>query len=253
MALDDLRNQTSFGSYAGGETSSGQASGSFEASPSKTDTGNWSQSEQAGSDLNLQRSQSAVALNELLRQHDLAGGAVDNLILQTGDYASLGGSASPPLAEQPSLGPIRTLMVIDQSVADWRNLAVHTPFDAELLLLERQRNGVKQISDFLGQGQLAGSRPIDTMAIVSEGSSAKLQLGNGSLESANLADYSDELRGWRAALSPDADILLFGCNVGAGSAGASFVQQLAQLTGADIAASDDRTGNSQLGGDLIIF
>uniref|UniRef100_UPI004047FB1E DUF4347 domain-containing protein n=1 Tax=Cyanobium sp. TaxID=2164130 RepID=UPI004047FB1E len=252
MALDDLLNQNPFDGDAGGHQGSGQGSGSFEASPSKTDTTSWSQTQQAGSDLDLDRSQSAVALNELLRQHDLTDGAVDSLILQTDDYASLGGSASPLLAEQPSFGPIRTLMVIDQSVDDWRNLVVHAPFDAELLLLDRQRDGVQQISDFLGQQQLAGSRPFDTVATVSEGSSAKLQLGNGSLERTNLDRYADQLRNWGPALSPDADILIFGCNVGAGSAGASFVQQLAQLTGADIAASDDRTGNSQLGGDLLL-
>jgi hypothetical protein len=71
MALDDLLNQNPFSSDAGSQTGAGKASGSFEASPSKTDTGNWSQTEQAGSDLDLHRSQSAVALNELLRQHDL--------------------------------------------------------------------------------------------------------------------------------------------------------------------------------------
>ncbi len=252
MALDDLLNQNPFASDAGFHQGSGQASGSFEASPSKTDTGSWSQTQQAGSDLDLHRSQSAVALNELLRQHELTDGAVDSLILQTGDYASLGGSASPLLEEQPSFGPIRTLMVIDQSMADWRNLVVHAPFDAELLLLDRHRDGVQQISDFLGQQQLAGSRPFDTVAIVSEGSKAKLQLGNGSLESSNLADYSEKLRSWGAGLNPDADILIFGCNVGAGSEGAGFVHQLAQLTGADIAASNDRTGQGERGGDMLL-
>ena len=252
MALDDLLNQNPFASGAGFHQGSGQASGGFDASPSKTDSGNWSQKQQTGSDLDLHRSQGAVALNELLRQHELTDGAVDSLILQAGDYASLGGSASPLLEEQPSFGPIRTLMVIDQSMADWRNLVVHAPFDAELLLLDRRSDGVKQISDFLGQQQLTGSRPFDTVAIVSEGSKAKLQLGNGSLESGNLADYSDQLRGWGAGLKPDADILIFGCNVGAGSEGAGFVRQLAQLTGADIAASNDRTGNSQQGGDLLL-
>ena len=41
-------------------------------------------------------------------------------------------------------------------------------------------------------------------------------------------------------------IIFFHCNVGQGTEGTAFVQQLAQLTGADIAASDDLTGQ---GGD----
>jgi len=60
------------------------------------------------------------------------------------------------------------------------------------------------------------------------------------------------LRGWGAGLKPDADILIFGCNVGAGSEGAGFVQQLAQLTGADIAASNDRTGQGERGDNMLL-
>ena len=56
MALDDLFNQNPLAGDAGFQQGPGQASGGFEASPKKTDTGNWSQSEQAGSDLDLHRS-----------------------------------------------------------------------------------------------------------------------------------------------------------------------------------------------------
>jgi hypothetical protein len=58
-----------------------------------------------------------------------------------------------------------------------------------------------------------------------------------------------QLKAWGAALSADADILLYGCNVGADAAGKAFVNLLAQATGADVAASDDLTGNAALGGD----
>jgi hypothetical protein len=49
------------------------------------------------------------------------------------------------------------------------------------------------------------------------------------------------LQGWRNALSEKADIVLYGCDVAAGS-GSDFVDRLGELTGADIAASTDRTG-----------
>ncbi|MBQ4783340.1 DUF4347 domain-containing protein, partial [Pectobacterium versatile] len=48
-----------------------------------------------------------------------------------------------------------------------------------------------------------------------------------------------------AALTESGDLLLYGCEV-AQSSGQSFVSLLAQITGADIAASNDTTG---LGGD----
>ncbi|HBY80779.1 MAG TPA: hypothetical protein DEG47_28065, partial [Cyanobacteria bacterium UBA11148] len=44
-------------------------------------------------------------------------------------------------------------------------------------------------------------------------------------------------------------LLIYGCNVAAGDAGAEFIQKLHQLTGVQIAASAKRTGNTQQGGD----
>jgi len=45
------------------------------------------------------------------------------------------------------------------------------------------------------------------------------------------------------------DILLYGCNVGAGAEGLAFVESVARLSQADVAASDDVTGSAALGGD----
>jgi len=57
------------------------------------------------------------------------------------------------------------------------------------------------------------------------------------------------LAAWREALSPDADLLIYGCSVAAGSDGIGFVHALSELTGADVAASDDATGSAAAGGD----
>ncbi|MFN6447417.1 MAG: FG-GAP-like repeat-containing protein [Nostoc sp. DedSLP05] len=67
------------------------------------------------------------------------------------------------------------------------------------------------------------------------------------LNSNNLDDYSTQLQQWRNYLTDDADILLYGCNVA--SSDTSFIQLLSQITGADVAASDDITGSTELGGD----
>ncbi|MEG4144290.1 DUF4347 domain-containing protein, partial [Microcoleus sp. Pol7_B1] len=65
--------------------------------------------------------------------------------------------------------------------------------------------------------------------------------GSATLNSDNLPQYESQLQGWRNALSDKADIVLYGCDVAAGS-GSDFVDRLGELTGADIAASSDRTG-----------
>ena len=50
-------------------------------------------------------------------------------------------------------------------------------------------------------------------------------------------------------LSENADLLIYGCNFAEGQVGENAADTLANLTGADIAASDDLTGHASLGGD----
>lgn len=74
-------------------------------------------------------------------------------------------------------------------------------------------------------------------------------MGNGPLFSGNLEQYQAQLKAIGAALGADGDLLLYGCDVGAGEAGAQFLQALAQLTDADVAASNDSTAGAARGGD----
>jgi RNase P/RNase MRP subunit p29 len=60
------------------------------------------------------------------------------------------------------------------------------------------------------------------------------------------------LQSWANALGVDADILFYGCNLAGSSAGKELVDNIARLTGADVAASDDLTGHSLLGGDWVL-
>ena len=65
----------------------------------------------------------------------------------------------------------------------------------------------------------------------------------------DLYKYADALAAVGSHLGESGDILLYGCNVAASAAGQSFVQDLARLTGADVAASDDLTSAAVLGGN----
>lgn len=62
-------------------------------------------------------------------------------------------------------------------------------------------------------------------------------------------EYADELAVIGQALADSADLLIYGCNFGEGVLGKEAAARLAELTGADIAASDDPTGSAALGGD----
>jgi Domain of unknown function (DUF4347)/Bacterial Ig domain len=144
-----------------------------------------------------------------------------------------------PLALAQSIAS-RSLLFIDSSVtgADtWMK-------QPGAYLLDPGRDAIAQISQVL-----AGLKDVASVQIVSHGRSGGLFLGQDWVDVAALQNRASEIRQWQSALTQDADILLFGCEVAAGSLGQDFVAVLAQLSGADVAASDDLTGNQALGGD----
>ncbi|NQW38261.1 MAG: DUF4347 domain-containing protein, partial [Cyanobacteria bacterium] len=226
--------------------------GDIGSNSSEPGSGDWTNPKQAGLDGDLQRSQQAVALNELLQEQGLEGAAVDALV-QGGSYGELGGASDDPLISEVAPPPLAlSLVVLDQSLQNWRELAVSAPADAELLVLDQAADGVSQISDYLLQQRLDGQGSYSSLAIVSAGADGLLQLGNGTLEAANLSSYGDQLRTWADSLTSGADLLLFGSNVAASAAGVSFVQELASLTGTDVAASRDSTGATEQGGNVVL-
>ena len=117
-----------------------------------------------------------------------------------------------------------------------RQFIVHT--------LDSQSDGIAQISAILAE-----QTEVDAVHIVSHGSEGSISLGNSGLNSANLDDYSDAISGWTAAFTDDTDILIYGCDLAGNFAGQSLTTALSEITGADVAASDDDTGQADLGGD----
>ena len=151
-------------------------------------------------------------------------------------------SATNIIDEQPVLGnsPSKSIVFIDSGLDDYQALADGVHPGAEIIILDENGNGVEQITTKLQTIAAAGGT-VDQVHILSHGNSGSLQLGSATLNSDNLPEYESQLQGWRNALSDQADIVLYGCDVAAGS-GTDFVDRLGELTGADIAASSDPTG-----------
>lgn len=147
------------------------------------------------------------------------------------------------LSAQRNVTSRRSIVFVDIRVPDYEKLLVGIEPGTEIVILDSQQDGVTQISNHL-QG-----KQYSALHILSHGSAGSLQIGNGYLGIANLSSYQSQLQQWKDALTEDADILLYGCDVAAEDVGSAFVQQLGQLTGADVAASNDLTGNAGLGGD----
>jgi glucose/arabinose dehydrogenase len=135
------------------------------------------------------------------------------------------------------------LVFIDAALADLDTL-IKSFGNAEVVLLDRHSDGIAQITNVLDR-----STNVASVRIVSHGSAGNVLLGDSHLNLGNLQDYQTKLQQWHQALAPGADILFYGCNVGAGAIGLEFVRAVSEMTGADVAASNDITGKAALGGD----
>ena len=94
---------------------------------------------------------------------------------------------------------------------------------------------------------LAGRRDIGAIHVVSHGSDGSPSLGDSRLSAYNIERYLDHIAGWKDALADGADLLIYGCDFAASAQGREMDGSLSALTGADVAASSDKTGARSLG------
>ena len=105
-------------------------------------------------------------------------------------------------------------------------------------------NGLDHITN-----TLSGYAKLSAIHIISHGAPGLVRLGTGELNAASLTRNAGQIGGWGDALTPHGDILLYGCSIAEGEPGLALVDQIAELTGADVAASADATGAVSLGGN----
>ncbi|HJY77841.1 MAG TPA: DUF4347 domain-containing protein, partial [Burkholderiales bacterium] len=98
--------------------------------------------------------------------------------------------------------------------------------------------------------ELAARQDVSAVHIISHGSDGAVYLGSSVLDLQSLNARSGELAAWGNSLTPDADLLIYGCDVAQTAVGQALVEQLAAVTGADVAASTNLTGSAALGGDF---
>ena len=100
--------------------------------------------------------------------------------------------------------------------------------------------------------ELARRSDIGAVHLLSHGQEGTVRLGNALLDESTLLQRAGEIAGWSQALAAGADLLVYGCDVAAGSDGEALINDLAMLTGADVAASTDPTGAAARGGDWVL-
>lgn len=142
------------------------------------------------------------------------------------------------------------IVFIDASVADADKLVTDLQAQqaagraVEIVRIAADEDGIAVIGQVL-----QGRSDVGAVHLVSHGTDGTVHLGGTVLDQTALFQRAGEIAAWGDALGPDADLLIYGCGVAAGDEGRAFVQDLAALTGADVAASSDATGAAAAGGD----
>ncbi|WP_341218582.1 cadherin-like domain-containing protein, partial [Neptunomonas phycophila] len=141
------------------------------------------------------------------------------------------------------------LIVIDAGVENQTELlsqitSHNTPTAYEIVYLNADENGLEQLSSIV-----TNYEEISAIHLLSHGNSTGLQLGNSWVTQQTLTEQADLLAQWGASVTENADLLIYGCDLLSTDDGVAFAELFQQLSSMDVAASDDTTGASDLGGD----
>jgi len=141
----------------------------------------------------------------------------------------------------------RQVVFIDSRVNDYWTLLDRLSPSAQVFIINGASDGLSQIASALDH-----QADIESIHIISHGSSGSLYLGSTRVDAGVLETHQMPLAAIGNALVPNGDILLYGCDVALGTEGLQFISTLALKSGADVAASTNLTGGFVSGGDLLL-
>lgn len=152
-------------------------------------------------------------------------------------------AADAPLATpEPVAAPSVEVVFVDGRVPD---VASFEAPGREVIVLSLDQDGIAQIASALD-----GRTDIDAIHIVSHGGDGHLSLGSGQVTTDTIQTvHLQSLQAIAQSLTADGDILIYACDYASGDSGLEAMNLLADITGADVAASVDTTGHESFGGD----
>jgi len=196
----------------------------------------------------------------LLFSADLEGALINDSLPEENflDYSAIEADINPVAAPYAAIADQsenqrHELVIIDSATPDYQQLLDDLLSQAEnnrhldVVMLDANSDGVSQITEILSDRS-----DLDAVHLISHAADGEISLGSSILDLETLLNNSTEIQGWGEAFTEEGDILIYGCNLAATENGQILTSSLAQLTGTDVAASDDLTGQALLGGDWLL-
>ncbi|NQV32619.1 MAG: DUF4347 domain-containing protein, partial [Phycisphaeraceae bacterium] len=194
--------------------------------------------------LTVSRLVTAATLSSAVSQNELSPSQADaseGLIPTTDGHQPSTDATSGSIVPR---GPPTEIVFIDSSL--YLDFQLENAYQQGVVVsvFDVNQDGINHITNVL-----SSYTHLSAIHILSHGVSGSATLGTAQLNAAALKNNSESIRNWGDALTADGDILLYGCNLAQGAAGRALVSRIAELTDADVAASDDVTGSARLAGD----
>jgi N-acetylneuraminic acid mutarotase/S-adenosylmethionine hydrolase len=139
--------------------------------------------------------------------------------------------------------PGQQVIFFESGVADYQVLQKGLAGGTDAVVLDGAGDGLAEMAAFL-----QGRQDLSAIHIVSHGAPGALELGTAALDEQALQSDPAAAQALGAALAPGGDLLLWGCDVGAGRSGKTFLRDLADASGANVAAATEPVGAADLGG-----
>ncbi len=131
----------------------------------------------------------------------------------------------------------KEIVFIDSGVDNYQTIVDAIDSSKSIYLIDSNENGFDKM-----QNALQGQSDVDAVHIIGHASAGQVVLGNSILNADTINSFSNTLQSIGNSLTPDGDLLFYGCNLAQGEQGKLLIQQIGNITQADIAASDDVTG-----------
>ena len=138
----------------------------------------------------------------------------------------------------------KQIVFIDTQITDHESLISSFDKNTKVILINGNEDGFKKIEQ-----TLEGEKNYSAIHIIGHGSAGQILFGNALLTNDNIDNYNSTLKNIGQTLTSNGDILFYGCNIAANEKGENLIKRISKITKADIAASDDITGN---GGDWVL-
>jgi filamentous hemagglutinin family protein len=142
--------------------------------------------------------------------------------------------------------PVTGFVFLDR-VRNYEQIANALLGGNQLILLNRNDSGTAKVSQVL-----ANQTNIQALHFVGDGNKGQIWLGRDFITNDTLSRYSNELSKWQSALAVNAEILFYACNLAQTADGQLLLTNIKNLTGANVGASTDLTGNSRYGANWIL-